>query len=105
MPSSRESRSVEGFGIVFLEANFFKCPVIGSFSGGINEAIIEGETGYLVEENNLESLQEKIWYLYNNREKAKELGIKAYQRVINNFNWDIIIDEYIDVFKNLLGKN
>lgn len=105
MPSSTEKESIEGFGIVYLEANFFNCPVIGTSSGGIIEAIVDQETGLLVKENNLDDLIEKILYLYNNREKIKELGIKGYQRVINNFDWNLIVNNYIDSFNNLLGRS
>src|SRR5258706_9312263 len=39
---------VEGFGLVFLEANACGKPVIGGGPGGISEAIVDGETGFLV---------------------------------------------------------
>lgn len=105
MPSSREPESIEGFGIVFLEANYFKCPVIGTFSGGINEAVINGETGLLVKQNNLNDLIEKILYMYNNKEKSKNMGIKGYKRVINEFDWNNIVNDYIETFNNLLERN
>ena len=48
MPSRNEPPAVEGFGIVFLEANACERPVIGAATGGIPDAIIDGETGVLV---------------------------------------------------------
>lgn len=50
MPSSTESESIKDFSIVFLEANYLKCPVIGTYSSGIREAIIHRETGLLVKQ-------------------------------------------------------
>ncbi len=105
MPSSTEKESIEGFGIVYLEANVFNCPVIGTYSGGITEAIIDQETGFLVRENSVNDLVDKISYLYNNREKARELGFKGYQRIIKKFNWNVIVEDYIKAFNKLLDKN
>jgi phosphatidylinositol alpha-1,6-mannosyltransferase len=52
MPSieMKEEGEVEGFGIAFLEANACGKPVIGGKSGGVKDAIVDGETGFLVEE-------------------------------------------------------
>ena len=64
--SRNEEQDIEGFGIVFLEANYFKVPVIGTATGGISEAIIDGETGFLIKQNDINDLVEKIIFLYNN---------------------------------------
>ena len=44
-----ESASVEGFGIVYLEASASGLPVIAGRSGGAIEAVLDGETGFIVE--------------------------------------------------------
>jgi glycosyltransferase involved in cell wall biosynthesis len=49
MPSTHEGLHVEGFGIVFLEANAWGVPVIGPNTGGCPEAILNGKTGYIVD--------------------------------------------------------
>ncbi|MFX1317487.1 MAG: glycosyltransferase family 4 protein, partial [Promethearchaeota archaeon] len=56
MPSIKKKNDIEGFGIVFLEANYFKIPVIGAASGGVPEAIIDGKTGLLIKPNDLNDL-------------------------------------------------
>jgi len=48
MPSRAEGPSVEGFGIVFLEAGACGKPVVGARSGGIPDAVRDGETGLLI---------------------------------------------------------
>jgi len=101
MPSVKESKSIEGFGIVFLEANYYKVPVIGASSGGISEAIENKKTGLLVKPNDLNDLVEKIMFLYENKEKRIEMGEYAHKRVIENYNWDIIIKDYIELFEKL----
>ena len=102
MPSITKKGSFEGFGIAFIEANFFKLPVIGAKTGGITEAIIDGETGFLIEPNNLSELVEKIKYLFSNKELRKRIGETAFKRVIEEYNWDQIINQYLSIFESVL---
>jgi glycosyltransferase involved in cell wall biosynthesis len=102
MPSIKEKESIEGFGIVFLEANYYGIPVIGASSGGIREAIDNGKTGLLVKPNDLEDLVEKILFLYKNREIRKKMGYYAHERVIKYYNWEFLIKDYVKLFKKLL---
>lgn len=104
MPSISEKSSIEGFGITFLEANYFKLPVIGALTGGITEAIINEKTGLLVMPNDINDLIEKIMILYNQPEKRKGMGENGFNRVIKNYNWDKIYDEYIEVFNDLIKE-
>ena len=62
MPSfERDGRSdYEGFGIVFLEANACGKPVIGGRSGGTMDAVIDGETGLLVDPDDEDTIAEAI---------------------------------------------
>ena len=101
MPSVKKKESVEGFGLVFLEANLFKVPVIGTLSGGIKESIINEKTGFLIEPNDKDGLVERIRYIYSNKEKRIEMGECGQKRVISNFNWDEIIHLYFKLFKEI----
>lgn len=88
MPSKTERPDVEGFGLVFLEANACEKPVIGSKSGGIPSAVIHEQTGLLVEEQNPHELAQAVKRLLNNPEFARELGKKGRNRVLKEANWD-----------------
>jgi len=101
MPSITKKNDIEGFGIVFLEANYFKVPVIGTATGGMSEAIIDGITGYLIKQNDIIDLVNKIIFLYNNESKRQEMSIKGFNRVINNFKWENIIQNYINLIEKL----
>ena len=103
MPSVSDNNSIEGFGIVFLEANYYKAPVIGTATGGIIEAIIDGETGLLVKPNDLNDLVEKIVYLYENKDIRNRMGDAGHNRVVNQFSWDKIINDYIRIFQEVLN--
>ena len=98
MPSSSEKESIEGFGIVFLEASYYELPVIGSFSGGIVEAIVNNKTGFLIKPNNLDDLVEKILYLYNNPEIRAKMGRDGHNRVVQEFNSERIYQDYMNSF-------
>ena len=80
----------EGFGITFLEANACCCPVIGSNSGGIPDAIEDKVNGYLIAPDDHEALAKKILLLLNNRKLRKHMGERARQRVIDHFHWSNI---------------
>ncbi len=79
--------SIEGFGIVYIEANFFKLPVIGSRSGGVKVAVEDGKSGFLINPKDAIGLKEKILNLYNNKDLREKLGDYGHQRVETYFNW------------------
>jgi glycosyltransferase involved in cell wall biosynthesis len=58
-----ESGAEEGFGLVFAEAQAMGCPVVSFTSGGIPEAVADGETGLLAKEREVETLAEYIFRL------------------------------------------
>ena len=68
MPSCKieGKSSIEGFGLSLLEANSFGKFVISTVSGGIPEAVVDGKTGFLVEENNVNALAQAILKYYSN---------------------------------------
>jgi len=101
MPSITTNDSIEGFGLVFLEANYYNVPVIGSYSGGIRDAVKNGKTGLLIKPNNLEDLIEKILYLYDKEEIRIEMGKQGHNRVINEFLWEKRYHDFINILNNV----
>ncbi len=96
--------SIEGFGIIYLEANYFKLPVIGSLSGGIKKAIKDGKTGYLINPNDEIGLKEKIMLLFNNEKMRNDLGNFGHERVIEFFNWDNIALDYQKILNHIIKE-
>jgi phosphatidyl-myo-inositol dimannoside synthase len=82
------NQDIEGFGIVFLEANACAKPVIGGRSGGTSDAIIQGETGLLVNGENPQEIADAIFELAGNRAKAAEMGLRGRTRAIESFGWE-----------------
>jgi phosphatidylinositol alpha-1,6-mannosyltransferase len=89
MPSrdQREVSDVEGFGLVFLEANACGKPVIGGRSGGIPDAIVDGVTGLLVNPDEPEDIAHALVQLLTNRDLTLRLGQQGRLRVARDFNW------------------
>jgi phosphatidylinositol alpha-1,6-mannosyltransferase len=65
---------VEGFGIVFLEANFLGKPVIGGNSGGVSDAIQHGKTGLLVNGDSVSDIAQGILTVLSNPKLAQTMG-------------------------------
>ena len=79
---------VEGFGIVYLEAGVFSRPTIGSRTGGVSEAVIDGETGLLIEPDDPIALKEAIERLIDDETLRQSLGTGGRHRVERDFGKD-----------------
>ena len=88
MPAREENASMEGFGIVYLEASACGLPVVAGRSGGVLEAVREGITGILVEPNQPEALADALQTLLNNPALMHQLGENGRAWVQNDMNWD-----------------
>jgi phosphatidylinositol alpha-1,6-mannosyltransferase len=95
MPSIIYKKSVEGFGIAFIEAASYGKPSIGGIFGGEADAILEGKTGYLCDGNDLNELYETVLKTLKNN-NYKQLGNNALE-YSKNFRWDKIIKRYIEL--------
>ncbi len=94
MPSRElENGDVEGFGIVFLEANEHELPVIGGRSGGVPDAVEDGKNGLLVNPNDENDIADAIIKLLNNPDLAKKLGEEGKKRAKEEFNWPKLVGE------------
>ena len=95
MPSVVYKKSVEGFGISFLEAGCYGKGSIGGLHGGERDSIRDGETGYLCDGNNLSSIHETIIKFFEN-DNYKKFGINAYE-FSKNFKWNKIVKKYLEL--------
>ena len=92
MPSIIHKKSVEGFGIAYVEAAQYGIPSIGGKDGGAADAIDHGKTGVICDGNNLDDIYSSINSLLENK-KYLELGKNA-KEFVNKFQWSKIIEEY-----------
>ena len=84
----------EGFGIVFLEANAAGNPVIGGRAGGAVDAIVDGETGFLVNPLDPQDIAEKVCWLLEYKSAAHQMGEQGRQRSWEEFRWQIITNTF-----------
>jgi phosphatidylinositol alpha-1,6-mannosyltransferase len=87
MTSRSLPRSVEGFGISYLEAGYHGKPVVGYRSGGASEAVVDGETGFLVDEGDIPALAEVFQRLLSDSALRQRLG-EGGRRYATKFSWD-----------------
>ena len=95
MPSIVYKKSIEGFGISFIEAASYCKPSIGGIFGGESDAIIDGKTGYLCDGGDLNLLYDTFLKCFEN-DHYKSLGKNAYE-FSKNFNWNKIIKKYLEL--------
>jgi phosphatidylinositol alpha-1,6-mannosyltransferase len=78
---------VEGFGLVFLEANACGLPVIGGRSGGTPDAIAHERSGYLVDPTSAAEVAARLVLLLTDSELRSRLGEQGRERVYEQFTW------------------
>ncbi|MFA6537527.1 MAG: glycosyltransferase family 4 protein [Patescibacteria group bacterium] len=84
----RKDGDVEGFGIVYLEANLFGKPAIAGNSGGAPEAVLDTLNGFVVDPQDELDLAGKVIQLLENPELAQKMGEFGKKRVLRDFTWE-----------------
>ncbi|MDX2260932.1 MAG: glycosyltransferase family 4 protein [Gemmatimonadales bacterium] len=99
---SREAGlDVEGFGIALLEAAATALPVVAGRSGGIADAVAEGETGVLVDPLDPQQAVDAVRHLLGDPALARRLGEAGRARVLQYFTWARVVDELRQVAAEL----
>jgi len=93
MPSRIEKKSVEGFGISFIEAASYGIGSIGGKDGGAADAISHNKTGLLCDGNDLNSIYESVNEFFTN-DNFTSFGEEAL-KFSENFHWNKIIKNYL----------
>lgn len=92
---------VETFGITFLEANACKKPVIGGNTGGMTDAVSDGESGLLVDVDDLDALAEAIERLLGDPELRHTLGQQGFERVKREFTIESWRNRLPRIYENI----
>ena len=85
----------EGFGIVFLEAAACGVPQIAGRSGGADEAVLEGETGFVVDNpTDSNAVKQALEQLLTDSETRQEMGRNSRARAEKEFSYDYLAIKY-----------
>ncbi|HLB81570.1 MAG TPA: glycosyltransferase family 4 protein [Gemmatimonadales bacterium] len=97
LTSRRHDLLVEGFGISCVEASACGLPVIGSRSGGIPEAIREGETGLLVDPEDPAAVTAAVVSVLEDESLRRRLGAAGRAAVESYYNWDRVTADLVRI--------
>lgn len=96
MPSRRES-----FGLAAVEASASGLPVIASRFGGIPEIVIHGETGLLVDPEDVVRFGEAISLLAGNGDLRLEMGLRGRKRMMEKFDWRDSVESMVKIYNKI----
>lgn len=94
----------DGFGMVIIQAMACGLPVICTTNTGGPDIIREGQDGFILPIRDVETLKEKLVYLYEHPEIGKAMGISAKVRISQGFTWDDYGEKMIEEYKRILAK-
>ena len=88
--------------LTLKEAQLMKKPVIATNVGGNPEMMIDGKTGFLVDQNNHEQLIDKLSLLLEDKELAKKMGNDGRKFIEDTFNWELVTKNFIKIMESYL---
>lgn len=103
MPNIRVPGDMEGFGIVAHEAATAALPVVASSLEGINDAIINGKNGILIEPNNTQQFVDAIIKLVKDKDLRSRLGRKARKYTLSAYSWQNIARKYNNIYNKIIN--
>lgn len=89
----------EGLPTSVIEAGACGCAVIASNVGGTCEIIDNGIDGYIFEPKDTQELRNLLEDLINDKDKRKKFGESLSQKVKEKFNWDEVVDQYLEIIE------
>jgi glycosyltransferase involved in cell wall biosynthesis len=100
MPSQTNQRSTEGFGLVFLEANYYGLPAVAWRSGGVSDSVVDNETGLLIPPGDIDGLTNALACLLEDPEFRFRLGRSGRDRVLREFDSRGVASEFAKVVES-----
>ena len=95
MPVRRDGDSVEGFGIVYMEAAYYGVPSLAGCEGGAVDAVLDMQTGLIVDGLDTVAVTAQLHRLLMDDGLRQRLGAAARQRAREEFSWSHAVKSYI----------
>jgi len=99
--SRQMEERVEGFGISLVEASACALPVVAGNTGGVSEAVRNGETGLLVNPEQLDQASAAVLRLLRDPDLAQSLGSAGRKAVESYYNWDRVAADLGEIGREL----
>ena len=90
--------------LTLKEAQLLKKPVVATNVGGVPEMMMDGRTGFLVDEGDHQGWIEKLSKILNDKNLAESMGKHGKKFVQDTFNWDVCAKKFLDILNSNLGK-
>jgi len=95
----------EGFAMVQFQAMACGLPLVCTTNTGGEDLITKnGEEGFVIPIRDVEAIKEKILFLYNNQDMAKEIGQKAKKKIENGFSWNDYGNRYLAHLETIINN-
>lgn len=92
----------EGIPLVIYEAMSFSVPVLSSSVHGVDEIVLNNQTGFLVKPNDVEQLASKILEVLNDQIKASSIADEASFRMKSSFSKKFVVRKMVDLYESIL---
>lgn len=96
---------IEGISNTILEAMASGLPVLATAVGGNPELVTEGETGYLVPDDDVEAMADRLLDYCNDSASRQRHGQQARERVVRQFGMDSMVNQYMAVYDAVLRRS
>lgn len=93
----------EGLPVAILEAMAYGLPVISTAVGGIPEAVVDGETGFLIQPGDIKAIVDTTTRLLNSREMREQMGISARRRIEKHFEVDAVMGKLFALYDSSMS--
>ncbi|WP_426527892.1 glycosyltransferase family 4 protein [Bradyrhizobium sp. McL0615] len=99
-----ETREVEGFGIVYLEAAACGKPSVAGNQGGCADAVVDQQTGIVVDPTDVLAIERAVIRLLSNEEESRRMGIAGRERICREFRKSDQLSRIEDALLRCVGK-
>ena len=93
----------EGLGVILLQAASCRLPIVAAAAGGIPEAVIDGETGWLVPPGDANALETALGRMLGDAEQRRRMGQAGLNHMRAHFSIDTMVDGNLAVYRELVG--
>ncbi len=90
------------FGMVILEAMYYKMPIITSINGGSTMLIKTKKNGIIIDKFETDKWVDSCIQILENKKEATEMGILANKEIVENFTWDALSEKFVNSYRNVI---